>query len=66
MADANLSAYDPNLIYFNGIDPETGQYAIAPTPIEDVAKAVVARPGLDAYESLHGDRARLVRRSRSA
>ena len=53
----NGSAFDPDTVYFNGIDPETGQYAIPPTKIEDMAKAVLARPGFEAYEELHGDRA---------
>ena len=48
---------DSEIVYFNGIDPETGQYAVPPTPIEDVARTVLANPGFEAYESLHGDRA---------
>ena len=53
----NGTESDSEIVYFNGIDPETGQYAIPPTKIEDVAKAVLARPGFEAYEELHGDRA---------
>ena len=55
--EMNRTEFDPDIIYFNGIDPETGQYAVPPTPIEEVVKAVLARPGLEAYEALHGDRA---------
>jgi hypothetical protein len=46
-----------DLLYFNGIDPETGKYAMPPTAIEEVARAVLANPGLETYQSLHGDRA---------
>jgi hypothetical protein len=53
----NGTAFDPDTVYFNGIDPATGEYAVPPTRIEDVAKAVLARPGFEAYEELHGDRA---------
>ena len=53
----NATAVNPDVVYFNGIDPETGDYAMPPTKIDDVAKAVRARPGLKAYENLHGDRA---------
>ena len=57
LAETNGDHSDPNLLFFNGIDPETGTYAMPPTRIEDVAKAVLANPGVDSYESLHGDRA---------
>src|SRR6516162_11342439 len=38
-------AADPNLIYVNGIDIETGNYAFAPRSIDDLAKQVLAQPG---------------------
>ena len=53
----NEAGTRPDLVYFNGIDPETGEYAVEPTPIEDLAKAVLANPGFEDYESLHSDRA---------
>jgi hypothetical protein len=46
---------DSDLVYCNGIDPATGQYAVAPTTIEDLAKLVLERPGVAAYENLVGD-----------
>jgi hypothetical protein len=50
-------AINSDTVYISGIDPETGEYAVPPMAIEDVAKAVLARPGSDAFESLHGDSA---------
>jgi len=37
-------AADPNLLYVNGIDFETGNYAFAPRSIDDLAKQVLAHP----------------------
>jgi hypothetical protein len=34
-----------DLIYLNGIDPDTGHYAIPPMPIDELAKHVRAHPG---------------------
>ncbi len=46
---------DPNLIYFNGIDPDTGNYAIPPASIDALAKGVRARPIDSATRDLHGE-----------
>jgi hypothetical protein len=54
-AGAGKTPADPNLLYFNGIDPETGTYAIRPVSIDDLAKRVRARPGLETITDLHGD-----------
>ena len=44
---------DPNLIYINGIDPETGTYAVRPRLIDNWAKIVKQRPGADALVDVH-------------
>lgn len=44
---------DPNLVYVNGIDFETGRYAVAPRSIDDIAKRVLKRPGLDSLAAVH-------------
>lgn len=44
---------NPNLIYLNGIDPETGTYAIKPRSIDDWAKTVQQWPGTDALTEVH-------------
>src|SRR5260370_19476402 len=41
-ADATAS---DNLVYFNGIDAETGQYAVKPQAVDDLAKLA---PDIDA------------------
>jgi hypothetical protein len=46
---------NPDLIYFNGIDPDTGTYAVPPVSIDDLAKQVRARPGVAALTEAHGD-----------
>jgi CHAT domain/Peptidase family C25 len=46
---------DPNLIYVNGIDLETGQYAFAPRSIDALAKQVLIRPGVGAFEAVHAE-----------
>lgn len=35
---------DENLVYLNGIDPDTGNYALRPMSLDDLAKRVRARP----------------------
>jgi hypothetical protein len=45
----------PNLIYSNGIDPDTGTYALPPVSIDDLAKQVRARPGVATVAELHGE-----------
>jgi hypothetical protein len=55
---ANANNADPNLIYVNGIDFDTGQYAFAPRSIADMAKQVLAHPGADAFSEMRDDQAR--------
>jgi hypothetical protein len=45
---------DEDVIYVNGIDPETGEYAIPPFSISDLAKQVRARPGVDTVTHTRG------------
>jgi hypothetical protein len=52
---ASGTAAKPDLIYFNGIDPDTGTYAVAPMSIDDLAKGVRARPGVASVAELHGE-----------
>lgn len=52
------NAADPNLIHVNGIDFDTGNYAFAPRTIDDMAKQVFARPGLDTFSKVHDDKPR--------
>jgi hypothetical protein len=49
---------DPNLIYVNGIDFETGTYAFAPRSIDAIAKGVLVRPGVATFDKLRGDKPR--------
>jgi hypothetical protein len=49
---------DPNLIYVNGIDFDTGNYAFAPRSIDDMARQVLEHPGVDAFNETHDDQAR--------
>jgi hypothetical protein len=49
---------DPNLVYVNGIDIETGQYAFAPRSIDDLARQILVRPGVAAFEAIHTERPR--------
>ena len=56
--NAGPKASDPNLVYVNGIDFDTGNYAFAPRSIDDIAKQVSAHPGTDAFGNVHGDKPR--------
>jgi hypothetical protein len=49
---------DPNLVYVNGIDFDTGEYAFKPRSIDDLAKQVLAHPGADRFGEMHGDKPR--------
>jgi hypothetical protein len=46
---------DPNLIYFNGIDPETGTYAVPPMSLDNLARGARDHLGVAAVADLHGD-----------
>jgi hypothetical protein len=52
-ANANERPANPDWIYVNGIDAETGQYAFAPRSIEDLAKQVLIRPGVRDFAAAH-------------
>src|ERR1700730_15474157 len=52
---ASRPAIDPNLVYFNGIDAETGMYAMPPKAIDDLARNVRVRPGIATIAELHGE-----------
>jgi hypothetical protein len=52
------AAANPDLLYLNGIDPETGKYAVPPLSIDELAKKVRAAPGGDSYAAIHGESAR--------
>jgi hypothetical protein len=47
-------AIDPNLVFVNGIDPETGNYAFPPRSIDDLAQAVRVDPAVGPYSRLVG------------
>jgi hypothetical protein len=46
---------DDNLIYFNGIDGETGQYAVAPRTIDDMANIARGNPRLTPMTDVRGE-----------
>jgi hypothetical protein len=49
---------DPSLVYVNGIDFNTGDYAFKPRSIDDLAKGVLAGPGVDSFSKRRGDKPR--------
>ena len=51
-------AADPNFVYVNGIDFDTGDYAFAPRSIDEIAKGVLVRPGVETFDKLRGDKPR--------
>lgn len=51
----SAASANPDLIYFNGIDPDTGTYAVPPQTIDELAKKVRARPGVDALADVQGE-----------
>jgi hypothetical protein len=54
-AAATAPAQVPNLVYVNGIDAETGQYAFAPRSSDELAKQVLVRPGVATFSELHAE-----------
>lgn len=54
MATASVQA-DSQRIFINGIDDDTGEYAVQPKTIDSLAKRVLARPGLSGFEDTHVD-----------
>ncbi len=49
---------DPDLVYVNGIDPETGAYAVPPRAIEEIAKGIRRSPSISSVRDLHGEQPR--------
>jgi hypothetical protein len=54
-ATARPGADDPNFIFVNGIDFNTGDYAFKPRTIADIAASVSGRPGLERFGKTRGD-----------
>jgi hypothetical protein len=57
-AASGFSSDDPNLVYVNGIDFNTGQYAFAPRSIDDIARQVLHQPGTASFDTTRGDKPR--------
>ena len=49
------TATDSDLVFFNGIDAETGQYAIKPQTVDEIAKLARANPQVDSMRALRGE-----------
>ena len=56
--DVAAAGTDPNLIYVNGIDPETGAYAVPPRAIKEIAKGIRRSPSVSSVRDLHGEQPR--------
>ena len=54
-ADSGDSPGNENLVFFNGIDAETGQYAVKPKTVDDLAKLARANPQVDPMRALRGE-----------
>ena len=50
-----VSSDTENLVYFNGIDAETGQYAVGPQTVDEIAKLAHANPQVDRMRALRGE-----------
>jgi len=57
-ATAGFAADDPDLVYVNGIDFNTGRYAVPPRRFDDLAKRIGTRPGVDTFDKTRGDKPR--------
>jgi len=44
-----------DLVYFNGIDAESGQYAVKPQTVDEIAKLARANPQVDRMRALRGE-----------
>jgi len=51
--DPKTTPDDPRLVYVNGIDIETGNYAFPPRSVDDLAKQVLVRPGVTGFTQLY-------------
>jgi hypothetical protein len=54
----STAADDPNLVYVNGIDFNTGKYAVPPRRFDNLAKLIRTRPGVDTFDKTRGDKPR--------
>jgi hypothetical protein len=57
-ATASPASDDPNLVYVNGINFNTGGYAVAPRSIDEMAKLVSGHPGVATFNKTRGDKPR--------
>jgi len=57
-AAATTAATDTNVVYVNGIDIDTGEYAFAPRSIDDLAKHVLVHPSVRGFAEWHVERPR--------
>ena len=48
-------ANSDDLVYFNGIDADTGQYAVKPQSVDEIAKLARANPQVDPMRALRGE-----------
>src|SRR6516225_596100 len=53
--DTSGGATSDDLVYFNGIDAETGQYALKPQTVDEIAKLARANPRVDPMRALRGE-----------
>ena len=54
-ASTGTTSVGSDLVYVNGIDLETGQYAFRPRSIDDLAQQALLNPGVAAFADLHAD-----------
>src|SRR5262249_24839688 len=59
-AAAAKPASDPNLVYVNGIDFDTGNYAVGPRSIDEIAKEGFKHPRLEDFTDVHSDQPRFA------
>src|SRR3954452_23925787 len=52
---AEVTEAGDGLLYFNGIDAESGNYMFPPLPIEEIVARVLKKPQIDDFAELHAD-----------
>jgi hypothetical protein len=52
---AATSPDSDDMVYFNGIDAETGKYAVEPQTLDEIAKLARANPNVDPMRALRGE-----------
>jgi hypothetical protein len=57
-ASATIADDDTNLVYVNGIDFNTGKYAVPPRRLDELAKLIESRPGVGTFDKTRGDKPR--------